>query len=524
MKCTWTRRSLALALVLLMPIGEPAMASITPSINYQGFLTDKVTGLPIEGAKDMEFAFYPAATGGSAQFTETRCASASKAVSVVKGRYQVEIGSNTAGGITQTLFTANPTVWLEVRVDPDDNCASFEALAPRVRMQAAPYAFEALHASTATHLAVVGDMPGVSVSSHLFVVNGSSVGIGTTSPAAKFHVSSGTLLVDGDAATSFQVGVSSFIINSSGTVGIGTASPDYGLEVINSAGAHLSTTSTAGYGLYLNPDGNVVFGGSLRIVRGGQISAGSSESLISVFAGGTARGGQIDFYGGGVDTNLDKGGTLVFRTGRGWDGSSVSQPERMRIDYTGNIGISTGIPQGLFDVGGGSFVVKPSGKVGIGTTDPEAALHVVGVSSITASITVGGVDYASVPRGAVMFFNLSSCPSGWAALVAAQGRYLVGLPSGGTLAGTAGTALTNLEDRPVGQHNHAITDPGHAHNFVGDASGTDTVPGGDAGAASTTGSYAGIVASNTTGITINNSGSVAGTPAPYLQLLVCQKN
>lgn len=336
MKRTWTRRALAPALALLIPIGEPAMALVTQSINYQGFLTDKVTGLPIEGAKDMEFAFYLAATGGGAQFTETRCASASKAVSVVKGRYQVEIGSNTAGGITQTLFTANPNIWLEVRVDPDDNCASFEVLAPRVRMQAAPYAFEALHASTATHLAVVGDMPGVSVSSHLFVVNGSSVGIGTLSP--------------------------------------------------------------------------------------------------------------------------------------------------------------------------------------------EAALHIVGVSSITASITVGGVDNASVPRGAVMFFNLAACPTGWVALIAARGRYLVGLPSGGTLAGTDGTALTDLEDRPVGQHNHATTDPGHAHNFVGDATGTDTVPGGDAGAASTSGSYAGIVASNTTGITVNNAGSVAGTPAPYLQLLVCQKN
>src|SRR5688500_7198572 len=48
------------------------------------------------------------------------------------------------------------------------------------------------------------------------------------------------------------------------------------------------------------------------------------------------------------------------------------------------------------------------------------------------------------PAGAVSFFNLAACPSGWTELTGARGRYLVGVPSGGTLGGTAGTALTNL--------------------------------------------------------------------------------
>ena len=53
---------------------------------------------------------------------------------------------------------------------------------------------------------------------------------------------------------------------------------------------------------------------------------------------------------------------------------------------------------------------------------------------------------AIAPAGAVMFFNLASCPSGWTELTSARGRYLVGRPSGGALAGTQGTALTNLAD------------------------------------------------------------------------------
>ena len=70
-----------------------------------------------------------------------------------------------------------------------------------------------------------------------------------------------------------------------------------------------------------------------------------------------------------------------------------------------------------------------------------------------------------VPSTAVMFFNNTVCPSGWTAISAAQGRYLVGLPTSGTLAGTTGTALSNQENRPVGQHNHGVSDPGHAHSY-----------------------------------------------------------
>jgi hypothetical protein len=52
-----------------------------------------------------------------------------------------------------------------------------------------------------------------------------------------------------------------------------------------------------------------------------------------------------------------------------------------------------------------------------------------------------------------MFFNLTSCPTGWSALSGAQGRVIVGLPSGGTLAGTVGTAMGHLAN-PT--HTHSV--------------------------------------------------------------------
>ncbi len=129
----------------------------------------------------------------------------------------------------------------------------------------------------------------------------------------------------------------------------------------------------------------------------------------------------------------------------------------------------------------------------------------------------------ATPSGAVMFFNLTTCPTGWTALAAAQGRYIVGLAAdGGTLAGTDGTALSDLEDRPAGQHTHDITDPGHNHGLPFE------IPGGmysGAGLQSQPEAVSTVATgTSTTGVTVNSFGSVAGTNAPYIQLLACQKN
>lgn len=184
---------------------------------------------------------------------------------------------------------------------------------------------------------------------------------------------------------------------------------------------------------------------------------------------------------------------------------------------------------------------------------------VTSVSGVPTYVTPAAS--VAIPTGAVMPFNLTSCPSGWSDYTAASGRYIVGLPSGGTLAGTTGTALTNAENRAVGQHNHtgttnahlhtlpslahthSITDPGHAHNeysahndSVASGSGTDIYQNTTTKNSATTSSTTGIsVASASPGIgqtesdlgisfTTANSGSVAGTNAPYIQLRMCSKN
>ena len=127
-----------------------------------------------------------------------------------------------------------------------------------------------------------------------------------------------------------------------------------------------------------------------------------------------------------------------------------------------------------------------------------------------------------IPTGFVGFFNMIVCPSGWSELTSARGRYLVGMPSAGTLGTQVGTALSNVESRSTGLHTHSVSDPGHRH-YSG--SYTDCNPNGGLWTMYTnTGCTAFPTSFATTGISIASAGGVAGTNAPYLQLLVCQKD
>lgn len=71
----------------------------------------------------------------------------------------------------------------------------------------------------------------------------------------------------------------------------------------------------------------------------------------------------------------------------------------------------------------------------------------------------------SVPAGAVMFFDMPSCPSGWSEIVHARGRTLVGLHPGGSRNAWVGRALTNLENRA---HAHGMS---HSHTFSASSGG-----------------------------------------------------
>jgi hypothetical protein len=114
-----------------------------------------------------------------------------------------------------------------------------------------------------------------------------------------------------------------------------------------------------------------------------------------------------------------------------------------------------------------------------------------------------------VPAGAILFFATASCPTGWSEYVAARGRYIVALNSGGTVAATAGTALSDLENRPTGAHTH---DSPNGQNFLTQ----------DINRLANGGDWSWANPNNRTGGV--TGGAVSGTNAPYIQLLVCKKD
>ncbi len=59
-------------------------------------------------------------------------------------------------------------------------------------------------------------------------------------------------------------------------------------------------------------------------------------------------------------------------------------------------------------------------------------------------------EYGGVPPGAVIFVTTARCPEGYAEYATARGRYVVGLPRNGTRAGTSGDPLSNLQVRRGG--------------------------------------------------------------------------
>jgi len=119
---------------------------------------------------------------------------------------------------------------------------------------------------------------------------------------------------------------------------------------------------------------------------------------------------------------------------------------------------------------------------------------------ITGAIVVtGGAGLAS---GSIVMWDGTSCPSGFDEVTALRGRYPVGTPASGTFGAQIGTALTDTENRPTGQHNH-------------------TVPMKESGGGAELNADQGngvIVGSATTA-----DGFVAGTNGPYRQILFCKK-
>lgn len=195
--------------------------------------------------------------------------------------------------------------------------------------------------------------------------------------------------------------------------------------------------------------------------------------------------------------------------------SAGSSGDAARADHThGREGFGSPGSSGIGDgtsAGSAASIARSDhrhGREGSGTPVTQAhsdSASAGGASTLARSDHRHGMPASSgVTSGTIAFFT-GACPSGWTEYTTARGRYIVGTPSGGTAQGTAGTALTNTENRAVGSHQHG---PSSASNRVG----------------SNCMNYWVWNANNDGSKSTAVAGTVAGTNAPYVQLTVCKKD
>lgn len=212
-----------------------AATGIRRTINFQGKLVDKVNGTNVaNGSYSVVFSIYDVGSGGTALWSETQ-----GSVSVTDGVFQVELGSSTA---FPSDFNFNwDGRYLGV------NVASDGEMTPRIRLTAAPYAF---NAEKVAGLTVQDDAGNASTSAILRLANGKTVTVsnsltftGTDSTSFAFPSSGGNVVTE-----SFTQSLTNKTIGSTGLT-------------FSAATTDITTVSNEDLTLSVNGSGNFVFSG-----------------------------------------------------------------------------------------------------------------------------------------------------------------------------------------------------------------------------------------------------------------------
>lgn len=336
----------------LFASGSATAAPVPPSVSFQGALSTS-GGVPANGTYDLVLRLFTAETGGSQVYSQTL------------GSVQVSGGllDATVGPLTSALLSAHAELWVELAV-------LGEPPLPRQRLRSAPYAIQSETANTAATAAALSCSGCVS-SSHIAanVTLAGTVGVGGTvqscadgAPGCGLKVGSTAALVDPkDGKINLQV-----------TGGLRLRTADNGAWASMEAGAvtaHGPLVADAGSTLtapvVVNPDGVVQAGAAT-------VKVGRDTGEVNILAVGASTGGAV------VSLEPGSGGRRwsVVSHGAG-DAGAEAGSFAVRDESTGKRPV----------------IVRPDGRVGVGTGAAEAPLQVVSdannaVSGTNATIRV----------------------------------------------------------------------------------------------------------------------------------------
>lgn len=227
---------------------------------------------------------------------------------------------------------------------------------------------------------------GVPASSNTIMIDTTNVrvGIGTSKPQTRIHMSSGTLLIDGNGSPAFQVGISSFIITRPGKVVMGNPG-------IN-ASINIQQPTNSDYALYFAQDnspsngwlfsansvnGNLdisrIGAGTVSLTPSGGVSGGGLFS-----AGSVSSGGNISMGDDLTSSALLIGSHGSYLGRQNSDGSTILHTGQAHIELSGGgVKIGTGGPGATLDVDGtgqysGKLTVMPGAAARLQLGDASA--------------------------------------------------------------------------------------------------------------------------------------------------------
>ncbi|MCK4659455.1 MAG: hypothetical protein KAV82_08025 [Phycisphaerae bacterium] len=400
--------------VMLVSAVHAPQADAAPSPpTYQGQL--KLEGSPVTGQADFEFTIYDAEVGGNMISMVKPVFN----VEVVDGLFTVELQTDFS---PSTVFAGYPR-WLEIEVAWPSGSA-FAMLDPRQEITPAPVAYYAFDAPGGG-----GESPWEIVGSDIHYTDG-FVGIGTDNPGHSLHVvadaASGVRAIFGEAtaSTGTTYGIYGLTESTAGRGVYGHADSPTGTTY----GIYGLTESTAGRGVYGYADSST---GTTYGVYGRSASTGGR----AVYGYATAASG----------TTYGVYGRSSSPSGRGVYGSNSNGGYAIYGYASGE-----GSWAGYFS-GRGYF----SQDVGIGTTSPDAPLHVAGGNNWDVANSEGDFKIGNSLYRLKMGVALSGGGAGSARIFAQGGSHKLTLGSNQTDVltvietdgGAVGIGTANPEER-----------------------------------------------------------------------------
>ena len=498
------------ALLLLVPCASTLAADVPRLLHVQGVLRDD-SGVLSSDLFNMTFTLYNAETEGGELFTETLTN-----IPVDGGVFSAVLG--TTADLTPSVFVDNTDIWLAVAVEGGLD------LEPRIRVTTQAFAYQAQHANSADTTTNADQLGGFAAAAYQRVLQSDC---GPDASIASISVEGVVTCEDDDVAEYSTEGVIEIAGNAIRLIACAhgevvkydeekgwACSPDEDHLYRSGDGLHLDEDEFSA--AFAGETGD--FGAAITVARSDHDHTHNHDDLYF------------------TETELQATGTI----------NTADNP----VDWTQLNNVPAEIADGL----DANTEYTQGDGISFNGTEIRADLTAAGGDNGASTVVARGDHHhdthndtryePTLPSGAVMFFNrVEGCPAGWTELEAAQGRYIVGLVSEGTLAGTQGTALTDLENRSdVAPHTHSVSQSNHNHSsgnsgthdhdisLVRGTDGPDSYfrPGGTGDNNYTTdtsddGDHTHSIGGANSNVSIVSEGS-HDTNAPYLQLFVCQKD